>query len=264
MNLDIRDILDDWPYEPGQVTARKIRGHDGKDKIQMRLDLGLLQMEATGRPDGLRPHGFESLLDYHEHCLEQHRLHRSGEDDYELDSQACESLRTESVMFYHRYLAEYVLEDFEGVERDTIRNLRLMDFCLRYAKEPLDKYILEQYRPYVLMMRARARSRKALRDGDPKAAMSAVRRGIHEIQALRSFGREGMSDGSGEIAVLQAMAKDIEAQIPVDPIRKLRHALAEAVRQENYEEAAAIRDRINQAVAEKRVRDSQETKPKGA
>ena len=37
--------------------ARKIVGEDGKEKLQVRLDLGLLQMELNGRPDGERPHG---------------------------------------------------------------------------------------------------------------------------------------------------------------------------------------------------------------
>jgi len=256
MRMDIRDILDDWPYEPGQVTARRIRGHDGKDKIQFRMDLGLLQMEVTGRPDGVRPHGFDSLLDYHEHLLEQHRVQHGGDEGFELDDQACELLRVEGVMYYHRYLAEYVLEDFEGVECDTRRNLRLMDFCLRYARHSVDKYVLEQYRPYVLMMRARAQSRQAMRDKDSRAAMVILRRGIREIQALRSYGREGMSDGSAEIAILQAMAKDIESEMPPDPIRKLRQVLAQAVRDERYEEAAELRDRINRAVSEKRSRDS--------
>lgn len=259
MRPDIGDILDDWPYEPGQVTARRIRGRDGKDKIQLRLDLGLLQMEATGRPDGLRPHGVESLLDYYEHSLEQYRIEHGGDEGFELDSQACELLRAEGVMYYHRYLAEYVLEDFDAVEGDTLRNLRLMEFCLHYAKEPVDKYVLEQYRPYVLMMCARARSRRALRDNDLRAAFSAVRRGMREIQGLRGFGREDAYDGSSEIAILEAMAKDIESQMPVDPIRKLRQALAEAVRQEKYEEAAALRDRISHAVAEKRAREVRPT-----
>ena len=44
MSFDISDILADWPYEPGQISARKITGDDGKEKIQLRLDLGLLQM----------------------------------------------------------------------------------------------------------------------------------------------------------------------------------------------------------------------------
>ena len=32
----------------------------------MRIDLGLLQMEINGRPDGQRPQGSESLLDWQE------------------------------------------------------------------------------------------------------------------------------------------------------------------------------------------------------
>ena len=38
----------------------------------MRVELGLLQMELTGRPDGVRPHGFDSLLDYFESKLKEH------------------------------------------------------------------------------------------------------------------------------------------------------------------------------------------------
>ena len=73
MSLDITRILSGWPFEPGQITARRVRGEDGRDLIQLRLDLGLLQMEATGRPDGQRPHGYESLLEYHQDRLERHR-----------------------------------------------------------------------------------------------------------------------------------------------------------------------------------------------
>ena len=66
MSLDISRILEDWPFEPGKVTARRIQGDDGRAKIQLRLDLGLYQMEATGRPDGQRPHGCDTLLAYYE------------------------------------------------------------------------------------------------------------------------------------------------------------------------------------------------------
>ena len=65
-NLDLNDLLEGWPHEPGQVKARKIVGRDGCEKIQLRIDLGLIQMELHGRPDGHRPHGFESLLHYHQ------------------------------------------------------------------------------------------------------------------------------------------------------------------------------------------------------
>ena len=65
MSLDLNDLLRDWPHEPGQIKVRKILGADQKEKIQLRIDLGLIQMEMTGRPDGLEPYDCESLLHYH-------------------------------------------------------------------------------------------------------------------------------------------------------------------------------------------------------
>jgi len=74
VSKDIKPILADWPHEPGKISVRKIRGRDGRVKIQLRLDLGLLQMEAEGRPDGERPYGHESLLEHYEQLLGRHRL----------------------------------------------------------------------------------------------------------------------------------------------------------------------------------------------
>ena len=57
LGKDITPLLKGWDYEPGAINVRKISGLDGAPKLQMRLDLGLLQMELTGRPDGAKPHG---------------------------------------------------------------------------------------------------------------------------------------------------------------------------------------------------------------
>ncbi len=56
MSKDIAVILNGWDYNPDEVTVRRILGLDGRVKIQMRLDLGILQMEVDGRPDGQHPH----------------------------------------------------------------------------------------------------------------------------------------------------------------------------------------------------------------
>ena len=251
MSLDIRRILDGWPYESGQLGARRVMGDDGREKIQLRLELGLLQMETTGRPDGQRPHGRESLLRYYEERLGRHKEDSGSDLGFSLDEQACELLRSEGMMYYHRYLAEFVLEDYEAVARDTRRNLRLMDFCETYAAEESDRYVLEQYRPYVLMMSTRARGRLALKQNKPKTALSLVRKGIQQIQDFYGrFGQEEMISGSGEIAILEAMAKEIELRIPVHPVQKLREKLAEAVREERYEEAAVLRDQLRRATGE--------------
>ncbi len=247
MSLDISDILADWPYRPGQVTARRLRGDDGREKIQFRLDLGLLQMEADGRPDGQRPHGHESLLDYHEHRLRCHRREHGSDEGFEIDEADCERLRTEAAMYYHRYVAEFVLEDYADVERDTARNLRVMDFCRAYAREEADRHLMEQYRPYVLMMCTRARAQLALADDRPKRALTIVRKGIAEIEAFfREYDDGALAEASAELAVLRALAKDIEAKLPVDPAQRLREQLARAVESEQYERAARLRDRLRQ------------------
>src|SRR5690349_13792567 len=76
---DILPLLKGWDYEPGTINVRKINGLDGRPKLQMRLDLGLLQMEMTGRPDGQKPHGFDSLLEYYEDQLREHQRTNGSE-----------------------------------------------------------------------------------------------------------------------------------------------------------------------------------------
>ncbi len=67
MSKDITNLLNEWMYQPDEVMVRIVHGDDGRSKIQLRVDLGLLQMEMDGRPDGLRPEGYESWLEYYEH-----------------------------------------------------------------------------------------------------------------------------------------------------------------------------------------------------
>src|SRR5579872_7081187 len=93
---DIGPILKGWDYEPGTLNVRKINGADGSPKLQMRLDLGLLQMEMTGRPDGARPHGCESLLDHYERKLRDHRSRTGTELGFHLNPEQCQSLREEA------------------------------------------------------------------------------------------------------------------------------------------------------------------------
>ncbi len=245
MNLDIGGILGDWEFVPGQLSVRKIRGRDGRDKIQMRLDLGLLQMEVAGRPDGQRPHGHESLLDYYEDRLRRHRSQNGADETFYLDDRDCELLRAEGLMYYHRYLAAFVLEDFTIVERDTTRNLRLFDFVARYAENDDDREMLDQYRPYVLMMQTRARAHLALTDHRPRMALAIVRKSIEAIRECYGDVEDcEEAETGGEIAVLKALADEIREKIPVDPAVKLQKDLDRAVREERYEEAARLRDKL--------------------
>ena len=202
-NKDITPVLKGWDYEPGTINVRKVSGLDGSMKLQMRLDLGLLQMELTGRPDGVRPHGFESLLEYFESLLKAHERQHGAELGFQLNGDQCEALREEAVMYYHRYLSLFVLEDFPGVVRDTARNLRVLDLCGKYAEEEQDRLILEQYRPYILMMNTRAAASILFKDGRYREALGVVEEGLeHMKEFFRSlWTRTGVwARGRGEDA----------------------------------------------------------------
>ena len=126
MNLDLDNILGDWPHEPGQIKVRKILGNDGQEKLQLRIDLGLIQMDVEGRPDGMKPHGCESLFDYHK--LRALKKEQKSEQ-YLLTSDECGELQQEGIQYYHRYISFFQLKDYHGVIRDTQRNLDMFDFA---------------------------------------------------------------------------------------------------------------------------------------
>ena len=162
MIQDLRTILDGWEYEPGKISVRKIIGRDGHEKIQTRVDLGLLQLEPVGRPDGRRPYGYDSMLTFFETRLRDH-IARGGDDaGFVLLPEDCRDLRHEVHLCYQRYLSLFVLEEYEGVERDTEWNLRLIELCRRYAETEYDRTALESQWGYVLMMHTRAKVYQAV------------------------------------------------------------------------------------------------------
>jgi len=243
---DIRPVLEDWPYRPDEISVRRITGRDGREKIQLRVDLGLLQMETAGRPDSLRPHGFASLLHWHKDRLYKYER-RSGTDiGFLLTPQECEALREEALLYYQRYLSLFVLQDYRGVERDTARNLEVADLCRRYATETADQLALEQYRPYVLMMNRRAAALRLLQQGKPSKAVEAIDDGIQMIQRFfEEYDQPAAAEESREIGILRTLRRDIVAQALGGRLEDLQQQLLEAVQLERYEEAAQLRDQIN-------------------
>jgi len=244
-NKDIAPLLAGWDYEAGAINVRKITGLDGREKLQMRLDLGLLQMELTGRPDGKRPNGAESYLDYFENELADYKKEYGDTDGFLLDTDQCQLLREEAVMYYHRYLSLFILGDYPNVVRDTDRQLRVLDLCGQYAAEDHDRLILEQYRPYIIMMNTRAAASLQFKDEHFQNALNTVTDGLDSIREF--FVRFGQPDAftkSNEVKILKRFARDIKRKLPVDPLDKLQNRLTRAVKREDYEEAARLRDEI--------------------
>jgi hypothetical protein len=245
--LDITRIVQGWDYKADEVTVRIIQGDDDQSKIQMRLDLGLLQMEYSGRPDGKRPHGFESLLDYYQHQLEEYVLENGMEEGFFLDPDDCAALRNEALQYYYRYLSLFHLQEFGAVERDTARNLRVFDFVKRYAEDEPDRFSLEQYRPYVIMMNTRAAIHRLLETGQLEEAIELVHTALHTIKEFfRELGRAELAEKCNEVLFLSGLLDEIETKWKSHPLRLLRERMQAAVDREDYETAARIRDQIKQ------------------
>lgn len=246
MSADLTKLLRDWAYEPGQINVRVIEGDDGEPKIQMRLDLGILQMESSGRPDGQHPNGFDSLLEYHEAAVDEHNATNPDEaGGYSISPDDCRHLREEAVQYYHRYIGLLVLGDYLGVVRDTTRNLRVLDLCSDYAEAEEDQQILEQFRPYILMMRARALASQAVAENQPKAAVIAIDEGLEGIKGHYVDNAEADAfELANEVALLRGMRDELVKKLPASQKSELRRRLAEAIERENYELAAILRDEL--------------------
>src|SRR6185437_12573749 len=105
----IDSILREWGYEPGEVSARRVKASDGREVLQMRIDLGVLQLEVDHRPDGQRPGGAETYFDY-------------------LLGVAVHETDREFVQYYQRRICWLALRDFRHAIRDADHSLALMDF----------------------------------------------------------------------------------------------------------------------------------------
>src|SRR5688500_1359424 len=244
-SLDITAAVSGWDYEPGRLNVRKVLGDDGRPKLQVRLDLGLLQMELSGRPDGRQPRDYSSLLEYHVDRLNVHRTRYGTELGFVLSPNDCRELRDEAGLYYHRYLGLFILGDYSGTLADTARNLAALDFCARHAAEERDRLLMEAFRPYLLMMHARAAAAMAFQADEPRKALHAIRTGLRQIrQHFSRFGGRRAYRVSAEVRVLRDLSSLMSRYVPQNPVRRLKRQLRLAVRRENYERAAMLRDEL--------------------
>src|SRR4029077_2549815 len=249
MSLDLNTILKDWPHETGTIKVRKVAGLDGKEKLQLRIDLGVLQMELTGRPDGVRPHNCESLLSYHQ--LKAAHTMAQG-DTYELSSEQVSELQQEGIQYYHRYLSLFQINDYAGVVRDTQRNLDLFDFVAEHTDREELSWTLQQFRPYVLMMNTRAKASILLAQGKFAEAMIEIERGRDAIaEFFQHSNFPELVSKSSEIAFLDEWLEEVKAKRPLSKLEIMQREMETAIGKELYERAAELRDAIKLLKAQK-------------
>src|SRR5262249_54685055 len=125
MFQDIDAALQGWDFKPGMVQARLVQRRDGRQVIQMRVDLGILQMETNGRPDAARPHGHPS---YFEHLQHQSAVAERAGQGFSLSEEQAEEADREFLQFYHRRISWLALRNYGRAIADADHTLAFMDF----------------------------------------------------------------------------------------------------------------------------------------
>ena len=246
MDFDISHLLDQWEYQAGQVVVRRFKAKDGREKIQLRVDLGLLQMNVEGRPDGKRPFGCPSLFEYYRARLHKHVAAHNGSDDgFKLKPEDCARLQLEALQYHHRYICLLQLEDYTNVIRDAERNLAVFDFVSKHAGSEELAWSLQQFRPQLLMVLTRARATEALLANDYAMAIQQIEEGLEKIRAFyHEHARGEAAEMGGEVLSLENWLEEIRAKRPLSRREKLERALHEAINCEDYERAAQVRDEL--------------------
>jgi hypothetical protein len=241
MNEDIGGILKGWRFRAGELGVRKITGLDGKSKIQIRMDLGLMQLEWNGRPDADRPEGFSTLLEYYQ----DRRKVVAPSADFSLSREDCWALAQEAMQYYWRRISFFELKEYRNAEEDALHNINILDMCLEFAENDEDRQVAEQYRPFVTAHRVQARALALLDEQNFDAALKQIQQGIREIEDFLA-GLENFEDAKEcqELRFLREWEREIESTRPLSLEEQLNADLEAAVEEEKFELAASLRDRL--------------------
>jgi hypothetical protein len=233
----IDHVLRRWPYQPDTVSVRLIQGEDRRDVIQMRVEMGVLQLETSGRPDGDRPGGEETYLDY----LIGQTIHNG--DQFVMSKEHCAQADREFVQFYHRRVCWLALREYRRAIEDADHTLGLMDLCRKYANDEQWALSHEQYRPFVLFHRAQACALAQLEEAGPEAAVQAINEGLDGLRDVYAeYDAEEALEDDELIDRLVELRESLREEFRVG--RTLEEQLDDAVAAEQYELAAQLRDEL--------------------
>lgn len=270
---DLDEIISNWAYNPSSSpTARLIRSSDGRIVLQMRIELGVLQLEVKYRPDGAAPYGFKTYFSYLKHLAAQKEF--EGKDFILNQEQLNEAIR-ELKQFSLRRTCWLTLGKYAGVVQDAKHCLALFQFILDHStRQELSLIPLKYKTPnnqdswfgFTILEQAvnffheiLATSMYTLKKKGFDKAIEKLSQGIAQFHQWKENQWKKQSNNtlfdisseSGEqfssfvnqwIENLLSVKRNLQSQCGIIP--SLNEQLREAIRLENYEKAACLRDKI--------------------
>jgi hypothetical protein len=248
MSLDLNELTASWVCPPDSIGARLILGRDGAQLVQLRIDLGLLQMFPDGRPDSQRYHGLPTVLDFIQHEV------RVGAEVADAD---WNEIQRELHQFNYRRLALQALAEPAVRSGDRERALPLLWRAARDIEHCLSILrLLEEEQggagqhvtliPRLVFERGRTRARLRWSEGRFDEAVDEAedgRRALSSVLARVGFDAEAREQDSG-VVYLRELAERLRRDYGVR--QTLRERLNTAIEQEDFESAARLRAEIQQ------------------
>lgn len=258
MDHDLTQLLRGFDYEPGRLTARVIALADGREVLQIRVELGLLQMECEGRPDG-KPSviAAQKAAGDDPAMRTESRPHSAHDDspraslssaDYEshakLTTEIAAAIRLEIVQFQHRAVAFLALDDAQRAMADAQTALEGAAMLCSRA-EASEREWAEGMSFSILVLRTRAMCAALKSVGRVRDAGAAIDGGLALMREVAErVGIVGRFDVLGDVAALRALRDTLTPQLPPAQRSEFEARLFAAIRAENYELAAILRDEL--------------------
>ena len=254
MSLDLSHILLDWNGPAGGVCARLIRDTQGAEQVQMRIEMGVLQMHPTGRPDGSRYHGHPTVLAHIQHEL---RI------DGEIGAANWDALQRELQQYNYRRLAHAALAELAIQTDDAAAALDLLGRTIADIEHCIDalRLVAASFEgglgqnaamlPALLFNRTRLRARRFALEARFEDAIDEAVAGLAELdEALIEIGFDDQQRAKDPgMAFLRQTAGQLRQKHGI--AQTLRERLEQAVAAEDFPLAAELQNELRRRTEKK-------------
>lgn len=248
MTLDLDELTRGWDCPPGELRARMVVGRDGQEQLQLRIDLGLMQMLPHGRPDGERYHGLPTVYDYIRHELLVGGSALTQADWQELQR---ELLQTNYRRLGYSALAEEALKsnNADHARSCIAATIADIDICLADLQLLIDQQAVGDtplaLRPTLLFERGRWLAQLRVVEGQFEEAIEQAEAAADRLdECLSEWGcDEEVREQDPGVRYLRDLGRQLRLEYGVS--QTLRERLEEALEREDFETAAELRDALH-------------------
>ncbi len=161
-----------------------------------------------GRPDGERPYGYDSLLDYY--------LSRQTNGLLELDEEELSALRDESWQYYVRRNFDFQIGDYDQAREDAEHNLGLLNLVEHSEAAEETKWGFLKWWPWIERDRAVAQALLDLLENDLEQAATELYRVGRRIEQYGARHEERYRQEEGDNrSICEAMEEHVSALVEV-------------------------------------------------